>query len=122
MNFDKEPTPNKAVSLESISKELGFIETTEMTEIKNLFVLENGYEANKETVIRWTAAAEKIIDDNFEDGIDREKATIGQQLTLAGIYKNFNEEDAYYDTLDAMFEYAENLQLPDLLEKIKKLY
>ncbi len=123
MNFDKEPTPNKAVSLESISKELGFIENAELLAIKNEFVLESGTEANEELITKWRSIAEQLIDDSVTDGPERNKAILGYTLALVEIYRVFNDdEEAYYSTLDDAFDLATNLKLDDIKKIIIGLY
>lgn len=123
MNFDKEPTPNKAVSLESISKELGFIENAELLAIKNEFVLESGTKANEELITKWRSIAEQLIDDSVTDGPERNKAILGYTLALIEIYRVFNDdEEAYYSTLDDAFDLATNLKLDDIKKIITGLY
>jgi hypothetical protein len=123
MNFDKEPTPNKAVSLESISKELGFIENAELLAIKNEFVLESGTKANEELITKWRSIAEQLIDDSVTDGPERNKAILGYTLALVEIYRVFNDdEEAYYSTLDDAFDLATNLKLDDIKKIIIGLY
>ncbi|MEI6400189.1 MAG: hypothetical protein WCO58_01545 [bacterium] len=127
MNFEQPPVPNnnenKEVSLESISKELGFIENTELLAIKNQFVLESGTRVNEELITKWRSTAEQLIDDSVTDGPERNKAILGYTLALVEIYKEFNDdEEAYYNTLDDALDLATNLKLDDIKQIITGLY
>lgn len=127
MNLENENIPGPGHGQEDVndrllqlSRELGFIEDEETLSIRKSFMYDEGFSANEDVFNIWREYSKEIID-KITDKQAYNKARIGLLVLMADVYKNFDEMDKYEKTISTTIDYAKNLDLNDVVQKLQSL-
>lgn len=105
--------------IETLSVQLGFIESSDMKEVRTQIIDEEGH-ISSETLSVWRDQAEELVN-TIQDKELFKKAQIGLLVTKALVYLDANMPDEFYEDIDDAIMYAENLGLEEVVERLRAL-
>ena len=105
--------------IETLSVQLGFIESSDMKEVRTQIIDEEGH-ISSETLSIWRDQAEELVN-TIQDKELFKKAQIGLLVTKALVYLDANMPDEFYEDIDDAIMYAENLGLEEVVERLRAL-
>lgn len=118
-NTQEQLLNEKRSLIENLSTQLGFIEPSDMKELRNQIIDEQG-QISFETLSVWRNQAETLVN-AIQDKELFKKAQIGLLVIKALVYLDANMSDEFYEDVDDATMYAENIGLEDVVEKLKSL-
>jgi hypothetical protein len=125
MNMEMPPQSNRenqeneksaVEKLNVFAFELGFVDSGALQAIR-AEILNSSSEKKWENIILWTEASHAFLE-NLPQGIDMMKAEIGVMVARLAIYKENGMEEKYAEELNDAKDYAFNLYMDDIVEKL----